>query len=114
MIICLPRHLDSLAACTAYDPLRASDPDGKLPIKNQMFCLRTRFVGLEALLDAITKYPKRPTFLTISKLLAKCHCGLIMTKRVFHVHQCLRLHNPEMTLANTIDLIMVDEEEQVA
>jgi hypothetical protein len=89
--------------------------------------------GIEATLDAVLKYPKQSDVTVTSKLLdldqhgltdaefklliAKCKCGLIMTRRMFHLHQCLReparlpavQDRPEHI---TIDLTMDDGEGQ--
>ena len=87
--------------------------------------------GVETVLGSVLRYPKRPFIGVVSKLLdldqyglteaefkmiiAKCNCGLIMTRRAFHFHQCLKreIWQPavqERLERTTIDLTMDDEE----
>ena len=44
------------------------------------------------------------------KLFAKCHCGLIMTKRVFNIHRCMRTAASQAKQV-IIDLTVDDSDE---
>jgi hypothetical protein len=89
------------------DTQRRSDPTGKHFIKPGYLDLKIALTGVNDVLEAILMHPKRPSTMVVAKLLdlddvglteselkhiiAKCTCGLIMTRRMFHLHQCQRI-----------------------
>ena len=91
----------------AEDFQRRSDPDGMVHfIKTRIYVSTLALTGFTYILEAILKRPRQPDAAVISKLLdideigvtesefkqlvAKCHCGLIVTRRSFHTHHCQR------------------------